>query len=466
MTQKPIKTMVSTMVIVMMTNHAASAGGFSLYTESSAAAIGNYAAGIAAEGADASIGWYNPAGLVLIKKQQAVFSGVGVFPSTKLSGTSTFNTDDVTPYIQSFKNIQGAEDAVVPAFHYALPLGDRATFGFSVVSPFGLSTSWGDASPVRYSSTYTQLLMLNVSPELGGKITDNFAVGLGLDLQWARVTFNGVLGSPAALQFLESIGGLVTPTTLDSTSTNQGSSFGVGFHAGVLSMYNDNHTRVGLNYQSGIAHMFTGNSVLTGRLADPELTNPNAVFRSDGLTSNNVQLPDVVTLSGYQDVNDKLALLGSVVYTAWSSFKTIQLNNVAAFSAEEGAQQFVNSTSIEDYRDTWRFAIGANYHVNELWMMRVGGGYDQTPTINAARDVRLPDSSRWALSIGTHYQVRPNIGLDLGYTYLFGSNDARVNKTQVLGPSSSNVINALASSHAQLVGLQVVWTIDKVVATK
>lgn len=463
--QKPIKKIVSVMVIAMMTTNVADAGGFSLYTESSAAAIGNYAAGIAAEGADASIGWYNPAGLVLIKKQQAVFSGVGVLPSTELSGTSTFNTEGVPPYSQSFKNRQGAESAFVPAFHYARPLGERATFGLSVVSPFGLSTSWGDASPVRYSSTYTQLMMLDVSPELGGKITDHFAVGVGLDLQWARVTFNGVLGSPAALQFLESIGGLVTPTTLDSTSSNQGTSFGVGFHAGVLGMYNDNHTRLGLNYQSGVAHTFTGDSVLTGRLADPELTNPNAVFRSDSLTSNKVQLPDIVTLSGYHDVNDQLAILGSVVYSAWSSFTAIQLNNVAAFSVEDGTQQLVNSTSIEDYRDVWRFAMGANYHVNERWMMRVGGGYDQTPTVNAQRDVRLPDSNRWALSIGAHYQVRPNIGLDLGYTYLFGIGDASINKTQVLGTTSSNVINALANNHAQLVGLQAVWAIDKAVAT-
>ncbi len=463
--KKPIKTVVSSIVIAMMAQPTF-AGGFSLYTESSAAAIGNYAAGIAAEGADASIGWYNPAGLVLIKKQEAVFSGVGVFPSTKLSGTSTFNTDGVPPYIQTFSNLQGAESAVVPALHYALPLGEKAVFGLSVVSPFGLSTDWGKKSPVRYSATRTQLMTINVSPELAGQITDNWSVGLGLDLQWAKVTFNGVLGSPAALQFLESIGGLVTPTTLDSTSNNTGTSFGVGFHAGVLGRYNNDHTRVGLNYQSGMNHQFTGSSVLTGRLADPALTNPDAVYRSDALTSNNVQLPDLVTLSGYQDINDKLALLGSIVYTGWSSFKTIQLNNVAAFSSETGTQTLVNSTSAEDYRNAWRFALGANYRINPQWMLRAGGGYDQTPTVNAERDVRLPDSNRWALSVGTHYQARPNIGVDVGYTYLFGANNSPVNKTQVLGPTSSNTINGTSKNHAQLVGLQVVWAIDQPLASK
>ena len=67
------------------------AGGFSLYTESSVVALGNYGAGVAAEAADASIGWYNPAGLVLIKKPQLILGGIGVFPSTKLSGNSTYS---------------------------------------------------------------------------------------------------------------------------------------------------------------------------------------------------------------------------------------------------------------------------------------------------------------------------------------------------------------------------------------
>ena len=80
---KPLKTIVSAAVLAVIAANAAYAGGFSLYTESSPAAIGNYAAGTAAEAADASIGWYNPAGLILIPEQQLVVGGVGVFPTAK-----------------------------------------------------------------------------------------------------------------------------------------------------------------------------------------------------------------------------------------------------------------------------------------------------------------------------------------------------------------------------------------------
>lgn len=458
--QKPVKTLLFASILVAMAN-GVHAGAFSLYTEGSAAAIGNFAAGIAAEGADASIGWYNPAGLVLLNKEQALLGGVGVLPSTKLTGSTTFNTEGYAPYVQTFDGLQGGKNALVPSFHYAKPLGERATAGLSLVTPFGLSTDWGTTSPVRYAATLTELLTLTLSPELGARLTDHFSIGGGLDLQWARVKFNQVLGSPAALQALAEMSPSFTPTTYDSTSNNQGDSFGVGFHAGILSAFNDNHTRIGLNYQSSIEHSFYGSSRLTGRLADPELTDPTAVFISDSLLSNDIRLPSVTTLSAYQDVNARWALLGSLVYTAWHTFKTIELDNVAAFSLENG-QTLVSATTEEQYRDAWRVALGANYRVTDQWMLRFGGGYDETPTVNARRDVRLPDSDRWALSVGAHYQMRPNLGFDLGYTYLFANNDPGVDNIEYTAPlgTSTYDVRARSQNRAQLIGLQGAWTMD------
>ncbi len=458
--QYPIYSSISAAILSIMSSQISHAGAFSLYTESSAGAVGNYAAGVAAEAADASTAWYNPAGLVLLKKQEVLVSGVGVFPSTKLTGVSTFNTPDFEPYVQSFNGLQGAESALVPAFHYAQPLNEHSAFGLSIVAPFGLSSDWGTKSPLRYAATRTQLKTIDVSPDLAARLTDHLSFGAGIDVQWAEVKFNGVLGAPTVLQEAESLGYAVVPTTYDSTSENQGHSIGFGLHTGLLATFDNNHTRIGLNYQSKINHQFIGSSTLRGRLADPLLTDPNAVFSANVLSSNGVDLPYVLTLSGYKDVNTKWALLGSLVYTGWNSFNEIQLNNVAAYSFADDRPTLVNSTATEHYRDVWRIAVGANYHVNDQWMMRFGGGYDQTPTVNAERDVRLPDANRWALSIGSHYQFKPNLGVDVGYTYLFALNNPIVNKTQPIGTTSSLTVNAEGNVHAQLIGAQIVWAID------
>lgn len=470
--QKPIRTTVSAAVIAMACG-AANAGSFSLYTEGSAAAEGNYAAGIAAEAADASTGWYNPAGLPLIRKQEAVFGIVGIFLSAKLTGISTFSTLGLPNYVQTYEGIKGGKPGYVPSFHYALPLGENATFGLSIVAPFGLSTLWNREGSVRYSATTSNLITTNVSPEIGGRITDNFSVGAGIDLQYARVRFNSVLGSPALMQAFD-----LPPTFLDSLSYNRGQSFGVGFHAGVMGMFNENHTRIGANYQSQVRHRFNGYSRLQGRLANlsPFLSpaaileaNANALFWSTDLASNNIILPEVATLSIYQDVTDRFALLGSAVFTGWRSLKAIELDRVAAYAPfPASGQVVVNSVTTENYHNAWRFSAGANYHVNERFMVRVGGGWDQTPTSKVFRDVRVPDFDRAAASVGAHYQVEPSIGVDIGYTHLFEIGRSRVNRTITVGSGSNYNVDARIDGHADLVGLQAVWTLDQpaVVPTK
>lgn len=469
--QRPIRTAVSAAILVMMANTVTNAGSFSLYTESSPAAIGNYAAGIAAEAADASTGWYNPAGLSLLHTREAVAGLVIISPSAKISGFSTFQSTGIPPFIQSFNNLNGAKMGYVPSFHAAIPVSENTAFGISVVAPFGLSTQWNRQGAVRYQATTSNLLTTNVSPEMGSRVSEHLAVGAGIDFQYSHVRLNRVLGAPDSL-----IAAGAPPNVLDSLSYNRGHSFGLGFHAGLMGLFRDEHTRVGVNYQSQVRHRFNGYSRLQGRLAGvgPVLspaaifsTNTDALFWSNDLASNTIIFPEIVTLSAYQDINERLALLGSVVYTGWKSLRTLELDRAAAYSPGLG-QVVVNTVLTEDYRNTWRFAVGANYRVKPNFMLRVGTGYDQTPTRNQFRDVRIPDSNRWAASIGAHYQARPDIGIDLGYTHLFEVGHPRVNRTDVVGTSSIYNVNGRIRAYADLVGMQAVWTLDQpvVVATK
>lgn len=462
-------TRVSAAVLGIIASNAVFSAGFSLYGEGNAAAIGNYGAGLAAEAADASIGWYNPAGLVLLQDQQAVFAGVGVFPTTQMTGVAT----SITPnpfvpanliYTESFTDLESAEQAFVPSFHYALPLSNNVVFGFSITSPFGLSTDWGPASPVRYAATYTELLTTDISPELGVRLSDNYSVGAGLDLQYARVKFNSVIGLPALLNadFLRQL-----PSLDDTLSYNKGSSYGIGFHAGLMGMFNQNHTRVGINYQSEVRHTFYGYSRFSGPLASNDLivpVLPDGIFMSNNLYSGPLSMPAILTVSGYQDVTEKFAVLGSVVFTGWNTLKNISLNNVAAAAAGgtigEITQAYVNVNSPQYYANTWRVAIGANYFVLPQLMFRIGGGYDQTPTNDLNRDVRLPDMDRWALAVGARYYARSNISVDAGYTRLGGIPNNGVNRADALG-TSTFIVNAKTSTSVNLFGLQLNWIIDK-----
>ena len=159
-----------------LTSFQSHSGAFSLYTEGSASAVGNFAAGVAAEGRDASIGWFNPAGLVLLRKPEIVLGAVGVLPHVSLTGEAIFNQIEIDsnellpPYVENFNNLNGAQNAVVPNLHVAIPVGDNFTYGLSIVSPLGLSTSWPQDSALRYAATLSELTVVDISPEMGGLI--------------------------------------------------------------------------------------------------------------------------------------------------------------------------------------------------------------------------------------------------------------------------------------------------------
>ena len=79
-----------------------------------------------------------------------------------------------------------------------------------------------------------------------------------------------------------------------------------------MMMFQQNHTRFGLNYQSRVAQQFKGTSTLTGPLANPQTLEINSVFTTDNLVSNDIQFPEIITFSGYHDLNDKVAVLGTI----------------------------------------------------------------------------------------------------------------------------------------------------------
>jgi long-chain fatty acid transport protein len=464
---KPLRTLVSTAVIGVLATGAAHAAGFALYGESSGYTAGNYGAGVAAEARDASTGWYNPAGLALIRETETTFGGTGIFPNLRINGSTIYNTEGLPPFEQNFERVNGSYSGFVPASHFALPVGERTTLGLSFTGPFGLSTDWAPDSPVRYSATYSELITATISPEIGSQIFDNFAVGAGMDFQYSRVKFNQIIGAPTLFQVLDQ-----PPSSVDTFSNNKGASWGLGFHVGVMGMFNDNHTRIGVNYESRVRHVFYGHSELKGVLANNfDLVGPipgKGVWRNDDLFSDPVDFPDVLTISAYQDINDRLAILGSAVYTGWSVFKDIQLNNVVVPNVSSTppfavTPADINTTLPQNFNDAWRFALGANYYVTPRWMLRVGGGYDQSPTNNIDRNVRLPDVDRWAVAVGTHYQWRPNLGFDVGYTHLFSGSKPSIHSQQQLTPTTTFSVNSGSGTFAaDLVGGQVVWIIDKV----
>lgn len=445
----------------------ASAAAFQLW-EQDAASIGNYHAGYAAEANDASIAWYNPAGITRIKNQQFVLGAVGIAADFKYKGnlgvtetTYQFNPFPVpvpTPTTVTFNNLtaQGGTFAVVPNFHYVAPINDWIGFGLSAVAPFGLKTSYGTSTPMRYAATLTSIRVVDISPDLAMRITDKASIGAGFDVQKAEAKFDSV----AALiqpfpQFPKEV-----LTEDDSTSKNRADDTGYGYHLGFLYEFTP-CTRVGIAYHSQVVHHFSGSSKFEGNIA--ELAGANVPFVSSSRATTNVKLPPYTTLSLFNKLNPSWALMGSVTYTQWNTFKTLTLDGVAGVVNAPVRQLVVPSNNIEvsipeNYRNSWNVALGADYYPTETIILRSGIGYDQTPVRNTYRNVQLPDNDRYVIALGGHFMATKYVGLDVGWTHLFLKN-ATVNPPAQVNGAEIITTNGRVKGGADVLSGGITWDI-------
>lgn len=437
------------------------ASGFQLL-ESNGVSTGDYNAGGAAIAEDASTAYYNPAGLVRIPNQQLVLSADSLFSEMKLKGKNTWQLNLTDPIAIATTNsiltgrtatqsgsANGGGYFVIPAFHYAAPVSDQIFFGLSTTVPFGLETNYGENSFLNYAATKTAIEVVDVSPSLAFKINDQFSIGAGFDAEYLDATFDSMVGLPTRKGY--------SPYAYNTRSHNEASGWGYGWHTGILYQLSQN-TRLGLAYHSKVSFTVDGTSKLSGPVAGgpTSLMQPKSSELSNSMLSSDVTLPATTMLSLYQKINNAWAVMSSVSYTEWGVLNTLTLQNVQAVNDLLGPKRITVSLP-QGYRNTWRFGVGASYQPCTQWLFRAGVGYDQTPTVNQYRDMRLPDSDRYATAIGAHYQATKAVGVDLGWTHVFFK-DTNINVSQILG-NQQTTINAKANSSVDIIGLQLTWDI-------
>lgn len=394
----------------------AHAAGFQLYSESGIVALGNGGAGIAAEGFDASTSTYNPAALVLLKKPEFLLAGIGIVPNSELTGTATETTTLSIPLLPDATSVTGGQvnefqfgsSAFVPAFHAAYPFNDKIVGALSVTVPFGLGTRYEQNTAMRYGATDTKVEDIDISPAIAFKVNDMLALGIGVDFEHMNVDVNSVIALPVVNQgvFPPAIG------TIDYLVQNNGKDWGIGAHGGVLLSFRDGGTRLGLNYMSQVSFDLEGTSTAIG---------PGGPFISNTLNGG-TKLPNSLAASFYHEVNKSFALLGTLVWEKWDVFQNLTLNNVATPVGT------TNVTKPENYENAYRAALGFNYRLNDSFLVRAGGYFDETPVNDIDKDIRLPDSDRWGLTLGLHFDATKNLSFDVGYQHIF-FNESAVNNS-------------------------------------
>lgn len=365
----------------------AAASGFALI-EQSGSGLGNAFAGGAASAEDASTIFFNPAGMSRLSGKQVVVVAHAITPSAKFSDSGTSATAGAFA-----KNGNGGDAgglALVPNGFFVMDINPQARFGLGISAPFGLQTQY-DANWIgRFQAIKSKIETININPSLSYQVNDAFSIGAGVNYQRIKAELTNAA--------------VVGPT--EGVTTMTGSDAAWGYNLGAL-MHPDENARIGISYRSAIQYKLSGTAYTASVLNIPGTTNTFIPITAD------IKTPDMLSLSYFRSLNSSWDVMVDLTRTGWSNFKELRVIRVSTGATSALTQ--------ENWRDTWRAAVGANYHYNDQWLTRVGVAYDQSPVPDAFRTARIPDQNRTWLSLGGQYKPTKDSAVDVGYSHLFVS---------------------------------------------
>ncbi len=401
--------------------------------------LGDVHAGAAAWAFDATTEFYNPAGMTELSHPEISGGLTDIETNFTFKGSTQIQIDPTHPnfisnlvggvFSPETGNPNTGRSNLAPNFHYVQPLGSRFAVGLGVTVPFGLQTDWGADTMVADTATTTSLRVININPNVAFKVSDNFSIAAGLDVQNGFGEFD---------QFI-----------LGDAVTNKMNGWGYGWNAGALYKVSA-ATRFGISYRSQVNHNISGSSTAreigldTGRL----------LGTAGSTVTTNIPTPSTTMFSIFQALSQRWDAMFSTMYTNWSIIKNFTLSNVTILPTGATA----NITLPQDYHDTWNFALGANYHMSKTWLMEMGIGFDQSPVRNNYRDVRLPDSNHYTVGLGTVYIPNDNFMLALGYNHVFTAQSSVNNQIPTGLPGVDVHLLGNIDGGADVIGAQITWT--------
>lgn len=429
--------------------------------ENSAKGLGRAFAGSISAPGDASVVFTNPAAMrgldgrlfqsdLSVISFSADFSGAGTHATgAPVSGGNGGDAGTVAP---------------VPTAYFHVPFADKHHFGMSLAVPYGFVTEYDKDWVGRYSGVKTDLRTIDLGFAYSYDVTPDISLGFNvfaerLDIELVQaVNFGAALAAnpqvqasvqqAVTTQVTQAVqAGLIpaaaAPTVIaqqtqaqlagmvgayDGYSKLEGSETTFGYTLGALFQVTEN-THVGISYRSKVEHEVTNGKVNYEYPAGNIGSTPAAtVIQGAGYVNTGgkatLTIPASFTASVTHQVNDKWAVMADVSQTSWkSAFDTVTIDY-------DSAQP--DSTLEFHYRDTNFVSVGAEYRHSDRLTFRGGLAYDETPTVDAYRDAKVPDATRKWLSLGLTWTPSERTEWTVGYTHLFVS-DTKIDVTSVTG---------------------------------
>jgi len=299
--------------------------------------------------------------------------------------------------------------------------------GVSVGSFFGLGLDYGKSWAGRYYVQEADFLTIGVNPGIGYRVNQQLSIGAGVSAVNSRLYQKTAIRNLPTLQ---------NPNPDDGQLKLEDDDWGFGYNLGVL--YEPNQvSRFGLTYRSEIDLEYKDTASLKG-LQLPLSGIANIVGLVGSQLDMEMNLPQAVMLSAYHRLTERLAILGNIGWQEWSSFGESSLS----LSSEETKDLNLD----RDFDDTWHFALGFQYQIDDPWLLSVGIAYDESPVSDSNRTPDMPLDRQWRYATGIQYDLSQEMTIGCAYE-LLDAGDAEISQNRgelagaIEGDYSSNYIH-------------------------
>ena len=371
------------------------ANGLAL-NEQSASSAGSAYAGRASTAANASTLYGNPAGMSRLDRAEVSGGLAFIDASTDISnaqGTAPGTNDgDMVPF------------STVPFGYYVSPINDRLHAGIGIYAPFGVESDYEDGWQGSYEGLNSVVQVVTIQPTISYAFNDRVSVGFG-------PTINHIEG-----KLTNNVSSVPFGGSGDAEVDIEGDDIAYGFNLGALVAITDT-LDWGLTYHSKVDYTLEGDTTVsggTGALGPIPGMTPGLNGEYDAKLD--ITMPESVDTSFSYQATDELALYAGATWTRWSRLEGIEVENSGVFPLYSA--QFDTVSEELNWEDTWSFAVGGAYQLNPKWVIRAGYAYDESPTSDEHRTVRIPVSDRDIYTLGAGWNVSDDLTLDAAYAYI------------------------------------------------
>jgi len=329
---------------------------------------------------------FNPGALIFVDSLGSFSAGASfIIPRTVF-------LDPNSTYVAQTINHTGTPLSVYANFK--IKKNSPLTFGFGLYNPFGSRVQWEDDWKGQFLLREISLKTFFYQPTLSYKISEKLGVGFGY------VFANGDFSLRKGVPIQDSLGNY-------GEASLAGKATGNGFNAGVYYKLNDKFS-LGLNYRSAVKVKVENGT------ADFSSAETVSQYFQDSTFNTQLNLPYMASIGfGYQ-LNQKMKIALDINYVGWKSYDSLNIDFA------KNSDKLADVASPRLYKNTFIFRTGLQYQISEIFCIRAGAYYDQSPVKDGYLTPETPDSDKIGVSTGLSIAFKKWLYIDASLLYVEG----------------------------------------------